>query len=233
MADGNTIKMFGSTVPAQASVVQFKITEKETTKTYHITEKETTKTYHITEALLEQRALGFVNCADCAERLHSADRTIELNNVTMHTIDCSHVPMIELYMFGLTYNNVRLCEDVVCHLAIYVREHLSLIQKSETNRSRFRRWTANSDFVLEEVKYVYTRASNSITLRQFFADIFCAADVHNIPSFLRYPKQFLIDVMVRRSALAGHKQVVEESVERMEEYVLYSEKKGAKRKRQT
>jgi hypothetical protein len=99
--------------------------------------------------------------------------------------------------------------------------------------SRFlRRMLCNHDTYVNVIDYVYAHTDLDSPLRSFFVDSYCDAHVEETNqtfALMKYPKEFLADIMVRRTELAGSERfmrAIAKAVRRVEEWQVDGEETG-------
>jgi hypothetical protein len=138
------------------------------------------------------------------------------------------MPIVKTYIFGELYNTTQLCEDAMHQLSMYM-----IAQIKHLGRKRFlRRMLSKHGMDAEVIEYVYAQVEINSPLRRFFVDSYCAAYVEESNqsyALLRYPKEFLVDVMIQRTEIAGEDGVVsgiKEAMRRVEEWQVDGKETG-------
>jgi hypothetical protein len=135
------------------------------------------------------------------------------------------IPIIKIYIFAEGHNIPQLRKDALHQLSIYMSVNMKALGPKWFSRRTF----CNHDIDSEVVEYVYTYAAPDSLLRRFFVDSYRAAYVeesNQTYALMCYPKEFLVDVMVRRTVISGKDGVmsgIKEAVRRVEEWQVYGE----------
>lgn len=194
---------------------------------------------------------------ECASGAKSPDRTIELRTIDIETFDIfvkwlristedsddtaalpavaseqsrkRLMPLVKAHIFGVRFEIPKLSKDAIVQLAVYMRQYLAQPESGDYTV----RLVYLIGFASEAITHVYTRVEPLSTLRAFFVDCFCAANVETSVtnwSLVKYPKEFLVDVMIQRATLVGFEEGVVEATQRMETWQRYGGLTGKKRK---
>jgi hypothetical protein len=148
------------------------------------------------------------------------------------------LPIIKVYIFADEYEIPQLRKDVLYHLSDYVQQHIARKMFLANNKGRLAllfRWSYENHLAPKEITYVYKHTKANSALRRFFVDSFYDVNVEwdvSASKLLNYPKEFLVDVMVRSASLRGLANKGKDSAQRMTEWQVDGENTGQIRKRQ-